>query len=105
MVINKYMYKKSTFFVIIFSVCILAGTMVYAEEADQGIENKITEPLVESWNKEALPFLKGIATSFKTDVLDKASAWFEKAKAGKDSNSTFYDVLHNFFTGNESEKE
>ncbi len=47
-------------------------------------------------------FFQTIIDSFKSDVIDKTSIWFEKTKAVKDSDLTFYELLHKAFTGKDN---
>jgi hypothetical protein len=98
------MYKKIVFLVV---AIIISFTMpVFAEDSNQTDVQDVTAPIVQAWNNDALPFLKSIAISFKTDVLNKTSDWFEKTKAIKENDKSFYDVWHKFFTGkDQTEKE
>jgi hypothetical protein len=89
------MYKKSFFSVIALSL--LSISIASAEVLPTNNESED--------NRDKFPFLRGIADSFKTDVLDKTSAWFEKAKAPKSENTSFYSVLHKFLTGKDSSEE
>lgn len=96
------MYKKILFslaivIVLSFSFVVLAKENNQADEGQQ-------EGIINTINNEAGPVFQSIANSFRVDVWDKTAVWIEKTKSVKDNNSTFFDVIHKFFTGKEGAK-
>ncbi|MDD4409451.1 MAG: hypothetical protein PHW52_02235 [Candidatus Pacebacteria bacterium] len=94
---------KNIIFAVAFCMCLCSS--VSAEEIDLSETEKPVDPLVSSWKNDALPFFKGIADSFKVDVLDKTSAWFEKTKSSKETNQSFYNMIHKLFIGKDNNND
>jgi peptidoglycan hydrolase CwlO-like protein len=97
------MHKKILLSLII-GVALVFSCSVLAEENNQP-ENNQSDEIIETINNEAGPIFQNIVNSFKNDVWDKTAIWLEKTKSIKEENSSFFSVIHKFFTGKDDSQE
>lgn len=115
---------KKTLLVLVISLFIITSPVFAAEEEkDKKQDESLQQKIVNIWNKDAAPFFRNVACSFKSDVLDKTNSWIEKNKKqpvqeassnATNTNNTeenkekgkcsFFEAIHKAFTGRESTK-